>query len=72
VAAAAVTVLVFAAVHLPMWGAGPVLSFVVSGVVVTAFYVWQRDLTATIVAHVVTDAMGLLIVPWLSRSGSAP
>jgi uncharacterized protein len=69
--AGAVTVLVFAAVHWPMWGAGPVLTFVVSGVVFTAFYVWQRDLTATVVAHVVTDAMGLLIVPWVSRSGSA-
>ena len=64
--AGAITVLVFALVHWPMWGAGPVLSFVVSGVAITAFYVWQRDLTATIVAHTVTDAMGLIIVPWLS------
>jgi membrane protease YdiL (CAAX protease family) len=64
--AGAITVLVFAFVHWPTWGAGPVLSFVVSGVVVTGFYVWQRDLTATIVAHLVTDAMGLIVVPWLS------
>ena len=66
--AGAITVLVFALVHWPTWGAGPVLSFVVSGVVVTAFYVWQRDLTATIVAHVVVDAMGLIVVPWLSAN----
>lgn len=64
--AGAITVLVFALVHWPTWGAGPVLSFVVTGVVMTGFYVWQRDLTATIVAHLVTDAMGLIIVPWLS------
>jgi membrane protease YdiL (CAAX protease family) len=61
--AGSITVLVFAVVHWPVWGAGPVLSFVVSGIVVTAFYVWQRDLTATIVAHAVTDAMGLIVVP---------
>jgi membrane protease YdiL (CAAX protease family) len=66
--AGAITVLVFALVHWPMWGAGPVLSFVVSGAVVTAFYVWQRDLTATMIAHVVVDAMGLIVVPWLARS----
>jgi membrane protease YdiL (CAAX protease family) len=65
--AGAITVLVFALVHWPTWGAGPVLTFVVSGMVVTGFYVWQRDLTATIVAHVVVDAMGLIVVPWLSR-----
>ena len=70
VLAGAITVIVFALVHWPTWGAGPVLTFVISGAFVTGYYVWQRDLTATIVAHVVTDAMGLIVVPWLSRSGS--
>ena len=62
VLAGTIVVLVFALVHWPMWGAGPVLTFVVSGIAITAFYVWQRDLTATIVAHTVTDAMGLIVV----------
>jgi membrane protease YdiL (CAAX protease family) len=70
--AGAAVVAVFALVHLPMWGPGPVLTFLVSGAVVTAWYVWQRDLTATIVAHVIVDAMGLVVVPYFSRApGSA-
>jgi len=64
--AGAVVVVVFALVHLPMWGPGPVLTFVVSGAVVAGWYIWQRDLTATIVMHVIVDAMGLIIVPRLS------
>jgi CAAX protease family protein len=71
VLAGAITVLVFALVHWPTWGAGPVLTFVVSSAVTTGFYVWQRDLTATIVAHAVVDAMGLIVVPWLTRSNAA-
>lgn len=66
--AGALSLAVFALVHLPMWGAGPVISVVFTGGVATAFFLWRGDLLANIIAHVVTDAMGLIVVPYLSRA----
>jgi len=65
--AAALTLVFFALIHLPMWGWGPVLSFSISGAVLTAFYVWRQDLLANIVAHTIVDAMGLSVVPGRAR-----
>jgi uncharacterized protein len=64
--AAALTLAVFTAVHWPVWGAGPVLVFVFTGGALTAAYVWQHDLLANAIAHVVVDAMGLIVMPALS------
>lgn len=58
---------VFAALHLPEWGAGPALSFFIGGLATTAFFVWRRDLMAMIVAHAAIDMWGLVISPGLSR-----
>jgi membrane protease YdiL (CAAX protease family) len=55
-----VTVVLFALVHLRLWGWGPVVAFIVSGAVLTLFFVWRGDLLANIVAHAATDAVGLL------------
>jgi membrane protease YdiL (CAAX protease family) len=44
-----------------MWGWWTSLTFVLSGAVTTAFYLWRRDLLANIVAHVVTDFAGLVV-----------
>lgn len=52
----------FALVHLPFWGWGPVLTIFMAGALITAFYIWKRDLPACIVAHAVTDAVGLISV----------
>ena len=62
-AAAAIVVPAFALVHYPFWGAGPVLSFLVSGAVGAAFFLGSRDLLALIVCHVLVDGMGLVIAP---------
>lgn len=59
--AALASVLVNALSHVPMWGWWTSLTFVLSGVVTTAFYLWRRDLLANIVAHVVTDFAGLVV-----------
>lgn len=66
--AGAISVLVFGAAHIPNWGLGAALTTVVSGAILTAFFIWQRDLTANIIAHVVTDLMGLVIMPALTQS----
>lgn len=51
---------VFALLHLPMWGWGPVATFFVSGGLLTLFYIWTQDLTACMIAHAITDAAGFL------------
>ena len=64
--AGVISVIVFAAAHIPMWGRRSALATLISGAVLTGFYLWQRDLTACIFAHIVTDFMGILISPPVS------
>ena len=66
--AGAVSVPVFALFHLPNWGAGPVLIYLVTGGITTAFFIWRQDLSANMMAHVTVDALALVIVPALSRA----
>ena len=56
------TLAVFALMHFPIWGWGPVIAFFVGGAVPTAFYVWRHDVLALIVAHALTDTTGLLLL----------
>jgi membrane protease YdiL (CAAX protease family) len=65
--AGTVSVLIFGLAHAPTWGWGPALATVVSGAVATLFYIWQRDLLAIMIAHVITDLSGIVIVPFLAR-----
>jgi membrane protease YdiL (CAAX protease family) len=64
--AAVLSASVFAALHFPLWGGGPVLHFLIGGVAATAFFIWRRDLLAMIIAHVATDAWGIVITPFYS------
>lgn len=56
------SVVVNALSHVPMWGWRTSLTFVLSGAVITLFYLWRRDLLANIIAHVVTDFVGLVVL----------
>jgi len=58
---------VFAALHFPVWGAGPSVAFFIGGLATTAFFVWRRDLLAMILAHVAIDMWGLVITPAFSQ-----
>ena len=62
------TVLVVSLLHFPHWGVGPVLAYFVAVGLATGFFVWRRDLFANIVAHVTVDAMGLVIMPLLTKA----
>jgi len=62
-----ISVVVFALAHEPMWGWGPAAATLVSGGIFTAFFLWQRDLGANIIAHVVTDLAGIALRPLLAR-----
>jgi membrane protease YdiL (CAAX protease family) len=65
--AGSLSTLVFAALHLPLWGAGPSLAFFIGGLATTAFFMWRRDLVAMIVAHTAIDAWALLVTPAFSQ-----
>ena len=51
----------FTLVHLPLWGPGPALSIIVSGAIFTGLYLWRRDITLLITAHVLTDLYGIVL-----------
>lgn len=51
----------FGLAHLPLWGPGVALTTLVSGGVFTALYLWRRDISALILAHVITDLYGLVL-----------
>src|SRR5262249_38747093 len=58
-----VPVLAFGLAHVPLWGWGPAMTTVLSGGVLTLFYVWTKDLNANIIAHVATDFVGIVLTP---------
>jgi len=70
--AAALALLGFTALHIPMWGWGFAVGGLVSGAAAMAFFVWRRDLLAMIVFHTITDAVGLVIVPLYSDWWKSP
>ncbi len=69
--AGVMAVLVFGAAHIPNWGLGAALTTVISGAILTGVYLWQRDLAANVIAHVVTDVVGLIVMPALARRAGA-
>jgi CAAX protease family protein len=62
------SVLAFGLAHVPMWGWEPSLTTCVSGGMLTLFYVWTRDLTANILAHLITDFVGIVLPPLLAMA----
>lgn len=65
--AAPMVILAFSFLHYPMWGPGPVQTFVVAGTVSAIVFILSRDLLAMIVAHMLVDGMGLIITPLRSE-----
>jgi membrane protease YdiL (CAAX protease family) len=49
--------LLFGIWHLPLWGAGDIIFAVAWGVEYAVFYVWRRDLVASMFMHFMTDAL---------------
>jgi len=59
--AGALSLAAFGIVHLPLWGIGASLTTLISGGIMTALYLWQRDVAMLMLAHVLTDIYGLII-----------
>ena len=53
--------LAFGLAHVPLWGIGVSLTTLVSGGILTALYLWRRDIAFLMLAHVLTDLYGFLI-----------
>lgn len=69
--AALATWAVFTLCHGPSFGFAHLLPVAFIGALVTALYLWQRDLVVNIVAHAAFDGIGLLVVPALMASSPA-
>jgi membrane protease YdiL (CAAX protease family) len=54
-----ISLVAFGLVHLPVWGIGVSLTTLVSGGILTALYLWRRDISFLILAHIATDLYGL-------------
>ena len=52
----------FVAVHLRGWSPGHLVFVTVAGGLMTLLYVWRRDLGCNILAHVLTDVVGLMAI----------
>lgn len=70
--AAAVTLIGFYALHVPVWGWGFALGGLVSGAAAMAFFIWRKDLLAMMVFHMSTDAIGLVVAPLFSEWWKKP
>ena len=63
--AGAIAVVVFSFLHFPHWGIGPALSYFVAIGMGMGFFAWRRDLAANILAHMIVDGMGFVVMPVL-------
>jgi len=64
--AGTLSLLAFAAAHVPFWGWGPALTTLVPGAVATLVYIWRRDIVALIIAHIAADLYGIVIAPYVA------
>jgi membrane protease YdiL (CAAX protease family) len=60
--AGGISLLAFGLAHLPLWGIGVSLTTFVSGGILTALYIWRRDVAFLMLAHVLTDLYGFMLV----------
>jgi len=59
--AAAISLAAFTIAHLPSWGWSHLLVAGFGGVILTALYLWRRNLWANMLAHWIADAAGFLV-----------
>ena len=66
--AAGLSLILFAAFHFRQGMAGVMIAFVL-GAVLTAFYLWKRDLISNILAHFLVDFVPNVLLPLLGADG---
>jgi membrane protease YdiL (CAAX protease family) len=65
--AGSLTVLAFAAAHVPTWGWGAAVTTAIPAATLTVFCIWRHDLWPAIIAHVLTDFVGIALGPLTAR-----
>lgn len=60
--AAGISLAAFTYAHLQFWGWTHLIVAAFGGIVLTALYLWRKDLVSNMIAHFLTDAIGLLLV----------
>ena len=60
-AAALISLFAFTIAHISYWGAAQLLIAGFGGLVLTALYLWRRDLPCNMFTHFVTDGVGFLL-----------
>jgi uncharacterized protein len=63
----AIALIAFGLAHVPIWGWVPALTTILSGGLLTLLYLGTGDLLASIVAHIVTDSVGIILPVFNSR-----
>lgn len=59
--AAAISLTVFTLAHLAFWGWVHLIFVAYAALILTGLYLWRRDLAACMIAHFLTDLVGLLM-----------
>lgn len=62
---AGVTYIAFVLLHIPFWGLGGTIQIGVWSLVVTALFVWRRNLPACMLMHILNDAYAFILLPTL-------
>jgi membrane protease YdiL (CAAX protease family) len=52
---------VFAYAHAPLWGIGASTALLIPALFSALFYLWRRDLSANVLAHIAVDLVGIVI-----------
>jgi membrane protease YdiL (CAAX protease family) len=70
--AAAIPLAVFVLAHLGTWSLGHLVGVLFGGLVLTALYLWQRDLIACIIAHTLIDSLIIFLPAMLKKLAAHP
>ncbi|MDE3259262.1 MAG: CPBP family intramembrane metalloprotease [Gemmatimonadota bacterium] len=57
----------FTLAHVRLWGSGHLITVLVVGSLFTLLYVWHRDVVMCMIAHIVVDGIGFLVVPLIAQ-----
>lgn len=60
---AVIAYLVFVLLHIPFWGLGGTIQIGVWSLLITALYVWRRNLPTCMLMHVLNDAYAFILLP---------
>jgi uncharacterized protein len=68
----ALCAIAFGFAHVPIWGWNAACTTVISGSLLTLFYLGTGDLLSCIIAHIVTDTVGIIILPNFRKDAALP